>query len=175
MPDDPMQEMQQAFRELATPGPEHTLLARRLGAWDLTVRFYQSPGVLGFESKGISRYAWIHDGRALENHVVGDPAGRPFEGRGFSGFDTRQRHYWFFWIDSSSTGVMRGAGKAAADGHGLEWDVESTEPVSRSIKRVRAVERYLSLSEWMSQTFDVGADGREFVRTEFRYLRRMDG
>jgi len=171
MTDDPMK----AFQEYATPGPEHAVLGRRLGTWQLTVKFFPAPGAPPFTSSGVSRYAWILGDRVLENHVSGDPDGRPFEGRGYSGFDTRLRRYWFVWFDTMATGATRGDGAAGPDGNTLLWSVESTDLVARGPRRTRAIERFVAPDEWMSLHYDVAPDGGEFVRSEFRYVRQRGG
>ncbi len=160
-----------AYREFATPCESHAVLGRKIGRWNLAVTFFQGPGVKAFESRGTSTYAWILGGRVLENLVVGAPEGQPYEGRGYSGFDTRNCVFWFDWFDSMGTGVMRGEGRAGADGKSLQWSSESTDIVARGIKRVRAVERSLTADEWMSEIYDLGPDGREFVRTHFHSTR----
>lgn len=162
-----------AWLEYQTPGSEHALLARKLGAWDLTVTVFGAPGAKAFESRGTSRYGWILGGRTLENLVVGAPSGPAFEGRGYSGFDTRLRTYWFFWADSMGTGVMRGEGRAGADGASLQWTVESTEVVAGGIRRTRSVERFLSVDEWIGESYavDSAGSGAEWVVTRFHYLR----
>ncbi len=163
-----------AWAEYQTPGPQHAILGRKVGAWDLVIAVSFTPGVKAFESHGISRYAWILGGRTLENLVVGAPGGHPFEGRGYSGFDTRNGVYWFAWMDSSGTGLMRGEGRALADGSGIQWTSEATDVVARGVRRVRSIERFLSDDEWMSETFAVTADGQEFVTSSFHYRRRSE-
>ena len=170
----PTDDPRAAWSEYQTPGPQHAILGRKAGAWDLVIAVFSAPGVKAFESRGTSRYAWILGGRVLENLVVGAPGGHPFEGRGYSGFDTRNGAYWFVWMDSMGTGLMRGEGRALVDGSGIQWSSEATDVVPRGVRRVRSVERFLSDDEWLAETFAMTGDGHEFVTTSFHYRRRSD-
>lgn len=70
------------------------------------------------------------------------------------------------------TGLMRGEGRAGGDGKSIEWEVVATDVLARVVRTSRSIERMISAEEWMAQTFERGADGREFVRTEFLYRRK---
>ena len=159
------------WMEYMTPGPDHALLGRRLGSWELTVSVFAAPGVKAHESRGTSTYAWIMGGRVLENLVVGAPTGQPFEGRGYSGFDTRNRRYWFAWFDSTGTGLMRGDGQPLPGSDGIQWSTESTDVIARGVRRARGVERYLSTDEWRSESYAMTPDGDEWVMVSFDYRR----
>lgn len=167
-------QMRAAWAEYAVPGPDHALLDRKRGRWNLVLTIYAAPGVVAHEARGTSTYAWIMGGRVLENLVVGAPGGQPFEGRGYAGFDTRNRQYWFAWFDSSGTGLMRGEGQALPTVDGIQWSTEATDVVPRGVRRARAVERYLSADEWRSESYAVGADGQEWVTVAFHYRRAAE-
>jgi Protein of unknown function (DUF1579) len=171
MPDTPATDPRAAWMEYMTPGAGHALLNHKLGRWDLTVTVYASPGVKAHESRGTSTYAWIMSGRVQENLVVGAPDGHPFEGRGYTGFDTRNRAYWFTWFDSSGTGVMHGEGRPLPNGSGIQWSTEATDVIARGVKRARGVERFLSDNEWISESYAMSPDGQEWVAVSFHYRR----
>lgn len=168
----PSEDPKHAWAQYQQVGPQHALIGRKVGSWDLSLTVYAAPGVKAFESRGTSTYAWILGGRVLENLVVGAPDGHPFEGRGYSGFDTRNGHYWFVWMDSMGTGHMRGEGRALPTNDGVQWTSEATDVVARGVRRVRSVERFLSVDEWTSDTYSISGDGHEYVATSFHFRRR---
>ena len=82
------------------PGPEHELLKKYEGVWDLTMKFE------GGESKGTCVYKMDLGGLWLASTVDSDLMGMKFSGRGFDSYDATKKKYVGVWMDSMSTSPM---------------------------------------------------------------------
>jgi hypothetical protein len=76
------------------PGPEHEMLKKFEGNWDVTVSF------AGGESKGTASYKIGLGGFWLQHHFKGAFGDMPFEGRGVTGYDPQKKKYVSTWVDS---------------------------------------------------------------------------
>jgi hypothetical protein len=84
-------------QEPARPGPEHEILKKMVGNWDMTMKLG------GMESKGTVTYAMELGGLWLVGNVERDAGGEKFSGRGFDTFDAAKKKYVAVWADSMST------------------------------------------------------------------------
>jgi hypothetical protein len=72
-------------QEGAKPGPEHEVLKKLEGNWDLTMKFP------GGESKGTATYKMDLGGLWLSSTVESDLGGQKFSGRGFDTYDAGKK------------------------------------------------------------------------------------
>ena len=84
-------------QEPARPGPEHEILKKMVGNWDMTMKLG------GMESKGTATYTMELGGLWLVGNVERDLGGTKFAGRGFDTFDAAKKKYVAVWMDSTST------------------------------------------------------------------------
>ena len=84
-------------QELPKPGPEHEVLKKMEGTWDLTMK----AGDL--ESKGTVVYKMDLNGLWLSGKMESDFGGVKFSGRGMDTYDAASKKYVAVWIDSMST------------------------------------------------------------------------
>jgi hypothetical protein len=98
-----------AAQDLPKPGPEHELLKKMVGNWDLTLKGG------GFESKGTVTYKMDLGGLWLHSALEGEGGGMKFSGRGYDTYDAGKKKYISVWLDSMSTSpmVMEGTFDAA--------------------------------------------------------------
>src|SRR5262245_63294417 len=91
-------------QESPKPGPEHEVLKKHVGTWDLTMKFG------GMESRGTVTYSMDLGGLWLASSLVSEFGGQKFQGRGMDSYDARKNKYVGVWIDSMSTAplVMEG-------------------------------------------------------------------
>jgi hypothetical protein len=87
-------------QEFAKPGPEHEVLKKMEGNWDLTMK------VAGMESKGTVTYKMDLGGLWLVGNLEGDLGGVKFSGKGMDTYDAAKKKYVGIWIDSMSTSPM---------------------------------------------------------------------
>ncbi|HJZ54154.1 MAG TPA: DUF1579 domain-containing protein [Gemmataceae bacterium] len=128
-------------QEPAKPGPEHEVLKKMEGTWDLTMKFE------GMEAKGVAVYKMDLGGLWLSSSLESELGGMKFSGRGFDTYDAGKKKYVGIWVDSMSTSpmVMEGTYDAAkktmtmiGDGPGLDgkptkWKSVSVMPDDNTI------------------------------------------
>lgn len=91
-------------QDLPKPGPEHEILKKMVGTWDVTMK------MAGTESKGVSVYKMDLGGLWLASTFEGDLGGMKFSGRGYDSYDAAKKKYIGVWMDSMNAGplVMEG-------------------------------------------------------------------
>ncbi|NJN64673.1 MAG: DUF1579 domain-containing protein [Acidobacteria bacterium] len=171
--DDAMQQMMQAYAAYGAVGPEHDALAKRVGTYDAVVKMWMAPGTEPQISKAVSEVRLALDGRFILESFKGDiPQMGPFEGMGITGFDNMKKQYVTIWVDSMSSGVMRGFGAASDDGKTIEWETESPDLVANRYKTMRMVEIEVDAKTRKMEAYDTAQDGAEFLSMEITYKKR---
>jgi hypothetical protein len=86
------------------PGPEHELLKKMEGTWNLTMKFG------GMETKGTVTYKMDLGGLWLVSHLESELFGQKFTGKGLDTYDPVRKKYVGLWADSMSTSpvIMEG-------------------------------------------------------------------
>ena len=87
-------------QEPPKPGPEHELLKKHVGTWDLVMKFG------GMETKGTSTYKLDLGGLWLESRIESEIFGMKFQGHGMDSYDPAKKKYVSVWFDSMSTTPM---------------------------------------------------------------------
>ncbi len=87
-------------QEPPKPGPEHELLKKHVGTWDLTMKFG------GMESSGTVTYKMDLGGLWLVSSLESEFGGTKFQGRGLDSYDPAKKKYVGIWIDNMSTTPM---------------------------------------------------------------------
>jgi hypothetical protein len=87
-------------QEPAKPGPEHEILKKHVGTWDITMKFG------GMETKGTSTYKMELGGLWLSSTVESEIFGMKFQGHGMDSYDAAKKKYVAVWFDSMSTTPM---------------------------------------------------------------------
>ncbi len=94
----------------SAPGEHHEILEMFDGNWESTFKIH-IPGTGVMESKGTVKREWILDGRFMIEEVRADmgPEGE-FVGYGVLGYNNADDRYETFWIDNTSTAMIRDNG-----------------------------------------------------------------
>jgi hypothetical protein len=87
-------------QEPPKPGPEHEMLKKHVGTWDITMKFG------GMETKGTSTYKMDLGGLWLSSTVESEIFGMKFQGHGMDSYDAAKKKYVAVWFDSMSTTPM---------------------------------------------------------------------
>jgi hypothetical protein len=109
------QAMEEMMIRLATPGPQHDVLAKMAGDWTTTMTSYMD-GPEPVTSTGTFHSEAALGGRYFVGRHVGTAMGQPFEGMSVDGFDNSTKKFFSFWIDNFGTGYYLAHGELAADG-----------------------------------------------------------
>lgn len=89
-----------AAQEFPKPGPEHEMLKKMEGNWDLVMKFG------GGESKGTVTYKMDLGGLWLTGNLESELFGAKFQGKSLDSYDAGKKKYVGVWIDSMSTHPM---------------------------------------------------------------------
>jgi Protein of unknown function (DUF1579) len=161
----------EAYEKAARPGPEHKVLEALVGSWEFTGKFWMDPSKPPMENKGTSESKWILDGRFVEEEVKSELFGKPFVGRGLTGFDKAQGKYTGTWIDSMSTGISTSVGTADKDGKVLSFTREDYDGLTKKKNVSKDVLTIKSNDEHVMESYKV-EDGKEFKMMEISYKRK---
>ena len=161
----------EAYMKAGQLGPEHEMMAKDVGTWDVAVTSWMAPGAPPIESKGVAVRTLHLGGRVMHEEFTGDMMGTPFTGLGRSGYDNVSAKHWSTWTDSMSTGIMVSEG---------ECDASSTctfvgtynDPVKGGPVTSRFVVKRLSPDTQHFAMYGPGPDGGEVKMMEMVYTRR---
>ena len=87
-------------QEAPKPGPEHELLKKHVGTWDLTMKFD------GMATKGKVTYKMDLGGLWLVSDLESELFGAKFQGKGLDTYDPAKKKYVSVWVDSMSASPM---------------------------------------------------------------------
>jgi hypothetical protein len=162
----------EAWAAYGTPGPEHAVLARRVGSWDVAVRSWSAPGATPRESAGRSEWQALLGGRYFEERFEVSSASGTYRAVGVAGFDKIRKRYVSTWIDDSGTAILHSEGSADPTGEVLTFTSDSPDPVAGTIGTIRTVETEVDERTWTMEAYRTDADGREYRSAVFTYRRR---
>jgi hypothetical protein len=86
------------------PGPEHEILKRDVGTWDVALEINIGPGMPPFTMAGVETATMV-SGRWLVSEFKSEMMGQPFESRGISGWDPDKKAYVSVAADTMSTSL----------------------------------------------------------------------
>lgn len=128
-------------QEPPKPGPEHEVLKKMEGDWDITMK------VEGMEIKGTVTTRMEHGGLWLTSKLESSFGGQKFTGQGLDGYDPIKKKYVGVWVDNMSasplvlegtydkatkTMTMEGTGPGH-DGKPIKYKTVSTMPDDNTI------------------------------------------
>jgi hypothetical protein len=95
---------------------EHARLARLAGLWNVKQSLWLKPGEEPQMDTGTAEFTTVLGGRALRQELR-ISSSTPFQGIGFTGYDTLTRTYFTSWMDMNFTDllVLRGTRDEVAD------------------------------------------------------------
>lgn len=131
----------QACMLAGTPGEMQERLAKQAGVWRGQSTMWMSPVAEPITSECTMTVTPIMDGRYIRVEMAGETPGMgPYSGLGIYGFDNVSQKFVSTWIDSHSTGILRGEGDLSADGNTLTWSFTYNCPITKKPAVLREVE-----------------------------------
>lgn len=155
-----------------TPGDPHKFIAGLEGVWKASIKVWHAAGQKPQESEGVSIHRMIMGGRYLQQSFRSSFMDQPFQGIGFMGYNNVLKQYESFWIDNMSTAMTTSRGTIAEDGKTLNSVTTYADPQTGKEKKSRDVLRSIDADKFVSQMYDVGEDGKEFLMMEITYTRQ---
>jgi hypothetical protein len=166
-----MQSMTEVFKELATPGAPHRLLAHLAGSWNTVHKYWMDPGGTPSESSGSCEQKMILDGRFLQQEFQGEMMGSPFTGFGFLGFDNNTKKFVSTWLDNMGTGIYYFEGAAGADSGSIVQTCTYDDAV-QGISQWRSVTRLVDDNTYTVEMYGTEKSGKERKIMEGTYIRK---
>jgi hypothetical protein len=165
------EESMAAWMAVATPGPQHKLLAAYVGKWDVSSKMWMAPETQAMESKGKAEAQMILGGRFCELKQTGSMMGMPWEARALTGYDNFRKQFQSLWIDNMGTTMILTTGKVSDDGKIFTYEGKMDEPATgEKDKPFTVVEKHVSKDEIVTELF-TKVDGKEFKFLEATYKR----
>lgn len=154
-------------QEVASPGPEHKMLAEMAGSWECTITMAGVPG----ESKGTSESKMELGGLWLVTEFSGDFGGLPFQGRGLDGYDTAKKKYIGVWVDSMTTSPLVMEGDYDQEKKTLTTTGKGPGPEGKPVG-YKAVTAHPDKDHQTFTLYLVGDDGQETSMMTIEYVRK---
>lgn len=154
-------------------GAEHKRFEAFVGKFKAVVKLWMGPGD-PMESTGEMINTLELGGRFLKQDFHGDQTDGPFpnfEGRGYWGYNSVDKRYEGFWIDTASTALQTEEG--SVDQAGTTWTMtgEMTDPQSGGKMKKRSIIKLIDNDHHSMEMFFGTPDGNEFKGMEIQYER----
>lgn len=143
-------------QELPKPGPEHEMLAKRVGDWEVS-----GAGEGKVTNKIMLGGLW------LESTFKGNFAGMEFEGRGLDTYDPGKKKFISIWVDSMGTSPMILEGTYDSEKKVMTMEGEGPMPDGSTGK-------YKSVTEYPDNDtmhFTLSANDQEMVKLTYKRVK----
>lgn len=164
-------EVLEAWTDAWTPGEAHARLAAREGVWKLTTRTWGDPSEEPVVTETTAVRQMILGGRCLQERVMGEVQGFPFESLGHLGYDNVTGRWWSTWMDTLSTAVVVTSGTRDPRSREIVLTGEYADPLTGKPRKVRSVHRWLNLDTERFEWWET-RDGVEVKTMEILYQRQ---
>ena len=159
------------MKEFATPGPAHKVLESKVGKWTAKVKIWMEPGKNPETSDGTCESKWILGGRFVEDNFTGIFMGKPFQGRGLTGYDNIKKKYVSSWIDDAATSILYSEGSYDAASKTFTYSGDTPDCMAGKYVKSRTVDKMVDADHWTMQMYSPGPDGKEYMSMEIAYSR----
>jgi hypothetical protein len=105
----------------ATPGAEHSSLAKLAGDYTTATKFFMQPGATPAESTGTAKLSMTLDGRFLVEDDTGTFMGQSIKGFKMVGYNNASKRYEGVWTYTMATGIMTLNGTSTDGGKTLNF------------------------------------------------------
>ncbi|MEX1023607.1 MAG: DUF1579 family protein [Planctomycetota bacterium] len=167
-----MAEMMKRAARYTTPGPEHALLERFVGDWDVEAVMLMG-GQATPATQGTATFAWKVPNRWLESEWSGTLMGMPGQSFQTMGYDKLKQSYVWNHITTYDTAMNHAEGDLTPDGKALILYGTLDEYLTgEHDKLVKYVYRFLSDDSFVLEVHDLAIGETNTKVLEFRYARK---
>src|SRR5262249_28340596 len=111
--------------------------------------------------------------RYLEEDFKGTFMNQPFSGLGIDGYDNARKKFFFTWVDTMGTGLIRGEGTCdTAACKVINFTSMETDPATGKERKERTVLRIDGENKHTLEMYGSGAAGKEYKMMENVYTRK---
>jgi len=150
-----------------TTGAEHAAFLKRVGTWNVTMKFNEMFG--GATDKTVVKIRTVLDGKFLVEEGSGTQMGQPVKTMSILGYDTLTKEYSIVNLNSAYTSMYPMTGKKRDDGI-IEYTGIMKDAMSPDGRKYRAEEKIVSDDKSVITVFD-GEGSKEFVVFTMTYER----
>jgi hypothetical protein len=161
----------EAYMKAGALGPQHEMMAKQVGTFDVAIKSWMDPAAPPMESKGVAVRTLQMGGRVMHEDFQADMMGTPFTGLARSGYDNVSGKYWSTWTDSMSTGIMISEGECD-ESQSCTYVGTYNDPIKNGPVKSRMVTTWTSPDEQTFAMYGPGRDGTEMKMMEMVYTRR---
>jgi hypothetical protein len=165
--------VQAAMDLMSKTGPEHAILAKAVGEWDVQSTMWMAPGAPPTVSKASATFTSVLDGRWIRQDFQGEMMGRPYVGQGMNGYDTLEKQYVTTWYDNISTPFTAMTGSSPDGGKTITYTSEMKHcPMTGGPIAMRHVLAWESADRMVYTMFSTPRGGSEQKGMELVYTRK---
>ncbi len=154
---------------LPKPGPHHAHLARLVGKWRLTTKYFPAPGAPPMTGTGTETVRRSPDGLWFVMDFSMDDGS--FSGHGVSGYDAFKKKYVGVWVDSTTTSLQLSEGECSEEGRVHTSLSQATDPSTGTTIRMRMRSAIKDEKSRTFELFRIGSDGKETPELEITAAR----
>lgn len=154
------------WMDYMTPGDMQKMLAKGVGTWKMTTKWWMAPGTEPTTSEATAVSEMIMDGRYLQTKVSGNMMGMPFNGMSIEGYDNAIKQFMTTWIDNMGTGIMFMTGTWNDALKQVNYTGKMVDPITAGWVDVRQVVTYNADGTTKMEMYGPGPDGKEFKTME---------
>lgn len=164
-------EMMKKWMDYMTPGAMHEMLAKSVGEWTYTSKYWMDPSAPPTVSEGRAVNEMILGGRYLKAMNYSDVMGMPMEGMNIVAYDKATNEFFSFWIDNMGTGMTMARGKY--DDNSKVCDMKGTmvDPMTGTEMEYRQTMKFIDDDNQLFEMYMVG-DGKEVKTMEITSTRK---
>lgn len=152
--------------------PQHELLLRKVGLWDVECSYFVSPEEDPLQVEGTDRVEAIGQ-YWTESRFEVTISGFEVSGRAITGYDPERNCFLGTWCDSSNPYLYLYEGQIHDDGQTLELEGDNIDPHTRQLVKYRSVEVIGETERKLSLFLEAKAN-QEIKIFEYMYRRRSE-
>jgi hypothetical protein len=160
-----------AMGRFSTPGPEHRILEKKVGTWDVEFKYWSEPDAPAALATGVSMFRMLLGGRYLEQSHEGGAQGSSYMGRGIAGYDRLNKKYITLWMDTMSTGFNITEGTCNAEGTVCTETGEVDNVILEEKAKVKLVTTFKDADTFVVELFVSQTNGPAVKTMENTYRR----
>ncbi len=162
--------MDPSIMELMKPGPEHALLAKYVGTWDVSFTHWMQKDAEPEKAEGKAVFSSVFDGRYIREEFTSEFHGKPFLGVGILGFNRLENRFVLTWYDNAGTGILYTTGTPSTNGRDMTFQGTQSMPKKQGPTMVRHVYSMESDDRFTTTVFSEDK-GNEWKGMEIIYVR----
>ncbi len=165
--------MMQAWTDFATPGAEHTWMAKHAGTWVAdSVLQWMDPSQPPMVSKATEEVKMIINGLYQITDFSGTMMGQPMQGHGIMGFDKMKKKFVLSWIDNMGSGIVRMEGSYDEATKTLSMAGKQSDPSMKAETDIRQELKFHDDNSYTMTMYGTGHDGKEAKFLEGTFKRK---